>query len=151
MSSILAWVLRQFVILKACNCLKDDHNTVNLASHWYELDCLLVRSVIFRITSTSGLIIGQICRQFLHDFSVNSGAILTKFFSRNIFCYMPERCVKIFNGSKMIKDGFERFLYSVSLKSDAFKFWQLVCKLISIRSISFNDFMKMEGPKTKFM
>ena len=35
-----------------------------------------VRSVIFRITSTSGLIMGQISPQFLHTFSVNSGVIL---------------------------------------------------------------------------
>ena len=58
MSSILACFLCQFVILEAFSCLKNDYDTVNLVSHWYQLDCLLVRSVIFRITSTSGLIIG---------------------------------------------------------------------------------------------
>ena len=58
MSSILACLLCPFVILETCSWLKNDHDTVNLVSHWYQLDCLLVRSVIFRITSTSGLIMG---------------------------------------------------------------------------------------------
>ena len=58
MSSILACFLCQFVILEACSCLKNYHDTVNVVSDWYQLDCLLVRSVIFRITSTSGLIVG---------------------------------------------------------------------------------------------
>ena len=106
MSSILACFICRFVILEACSCLKNDHDTVNLVIHWYHLDCLLVRSVIFRITSTSGLIMGQICRQFLQDFYVTSGGILTKFFSRNILCYVSERCVKDFYGSKRIKDSF---------------------------------------------
>ena len=56
MSSNLACSLCQFVTLEACICLKNDHDIVNLVSHWYQLDCLLARSVIFRITSTSGLI-----------------------------------------------------------------------------------------------
>ena len=38
-------------------------------------------------------------------------------------------------------------MYYVSYKSKASKFWQLVCKLISIRLISFNDFMKIEEKK----
>ena len=58
MSSILACFLCKFVLYEACSCLKNDHGTVNLVSHWYQLDCLLVRSVVFRITSTSGLIMG---------------------------------------------------------------------------------------------
>ena len=58
MSSILACFFCQFVILEACSCLKNDHDSLKLVSHWYQLDFLLVRSVIFRITSTSGLIIG---------------------------------------------------------------------------------------------
>ena len=32
-----------------------------------------------------------------------------KVFSRNILCYVSERCVKDFNGSKRIKDNFYRF------------------------------------------
>ena len=43
------------------------------------------------------------------------------------------------------------FLYFVSYKSNASNLWQLVCKLISVRLILFYDFVKMEGPKTKFM
>ena len=58
MSSILACFLCKFVILEACSCLKNGHDTINLVSHWYQLDCLLVWSVIFRITSSSGLIMG---------------------------------------------------------------------------------------------
>ena len=57
-SSILACFLCQFVILEACSCLKNDNDTVNLVSHWHQLACFLVRSVIFRITSTSGLLMG---------------------------------------------------------------------------------------------
>ena len=53
---------------------------------------------------------GQICRQFLHAFSVNSGVILKKFFfCRSILCYVSERCVKDFNGSKRIEDSLKRF------------------------------------------
>ena len=92
----------------------------------------LVRSVIFRITPTSGLLNGQICRQFWHAFSVNSGVILKKYFCISILCYVSERCIKDFNGSKR---QFLTFLYSVSHKSNASKFWQLVCKFISIRLI----------------
>ena len=59
-------------LLEACSCSKNDRDIIYLLSHWYKLYYLLVRSVIFRIRSTSGQIIGQICRQFLFAFSVNS-------------------------------------------------------------------------------
>ena len=101
---------------------------------------------------TSGLIMGQICRQFLHAFSVNSGIILKKcFFCRSILCFVSEWCVNDFTEVKELKTVLTGFLYFVSYESNASKFWQLVCKFISIRLISFHDFMKMEGPKTKFM
>ena len=148
MSSVPACFLHQLLILEACSCWKNDHDTVNLVSHWYSIDSLLVRSVIFRITSTSGLIMDQICHYFLHAFSVNSGVIL--FFCRSILCYVFEKCVKVLTEVKNLKTVFNVFIFGV-LKSDVSKFWQLVCKLMSIRLISFNDFIKMEGPKTKFM
>ena len=69
------------------------------------------------------------------------------FFSAKIFfCYVSERCVKDFYGSNRINE-FLTLLYSVSYKSNASKFWQSVCKLISIRLISFNNLMKIEGRK----
>ena len=106
MSSILACFLSQLVTLEACSCLKNVRDTINLVSHWYYLDFLLVRPAIFRITSTSGLIMGKICRRVFHAFSVNSGVILKKFLCRIILCYVSERCVKDFNRSKIIKDSF---------------------------------------------
>ena len=67
----------------------------------------MVRLVIFRITLTSGLIMGQICRHFLHAFSVNSGVILKKSFLQKYFVFcVREVYVKDFNGSKRIKDSF---------------------------------------------
>ena len=92
MSSIFAYALRQFVILEAYSCSKHDRDTVNLVNYWYQLDCLLVRSVIFRMTPTSGLILGQICRQFLHAFSVNSGDNLRSYFAE-VFCVICLRGV----------------------------------------------------------
>ena len=92
MSSVRACFLRQFVTLEACSCRKNDRDTINLLSHWYDLYSLLVQSVIFRITSTSGLIIGQICRQFLHAFYVDSVVIL-KMFLAEVFCIMCLRSV----------------------------------------------------------
>ena len=95
-------LFRQFINSEECSCLKNDRDTVNLVSHWYKLDCLLVRSVIFRTTPTSGLIMGQTCSPFLHAFSVNSAVILKEFFYRSILCYVSESYVKDFNGSKRI-------------------------------------------------
>ena len=90
-----SWMLScQFVTLEECICLKNDHDTINLVSHWYQLDCLLVRPVVVRITSTSGLIMGQICCQVLHDFSVNSGVILKKFIFAEVFCVTCPRGVQ---------------------------------------------------------
>ena len=60
---------------------------------------------------------GQICRQFLHVFSVNSGVIPKKFFCRSILCYVSERCVKDFNGSKKkIRTVFNVFIFCVLKK-----------------------------------
>ena len=42
--------------------------------------------VIFRISSTSGLIMDQVCQQLLHVFSVNLGVILNQFFCRSLLC-----------------------------------------------------------------
>ena len=53
---------------------------------------------------------------------------------------------EMFTVNTELKTVFSTFLYSVPYKAV-----QLVCKLISIRLILFNDFMKEEGPKTKFM
>ena len=59
----------------------------------------------------------QICRQFLHAFSVNSGVVLKKFFVE-----VSERCVKDFLIEvKELKTVFNVFIFCV-LKSDASKF-----------------------------
>ena len=113
MSWALACFLPQFVTLEAWSCLKNDIDTVNLVSHWYQLDCILVRSIIFRITSTSGLIMGQICRRFLHAFSVNSGVIIRKLFCKSILCFVYERCVKYFLDINKLRTVLT-FLYCVS-------------------------------------
>ena len=106
MSSILACFLCQFVILEACSRLHNDNDTVNLVSHWYQLDCLLVRSVLFCITSTSGLINELNMSSVLAEFLLPIWPNCYKVFSRNNLCYVSQRCVKDCNGSKRIKDSF---------------------------------------------
>ena len=89
----------------------------------------------------------KICSQFLHVFWVKLGVILNNRFCKSILCYVYGRCVKgVSENEKKIKDSFKLFLYSVSYKIYASKFWQFVCKSICIRLILFNDFMKEEGP-----
>ena len=61
---------------------------------------------MFRITSTSGLIMDQIFDQFLHAFDVNLGVILKKFFFQNYFVLCTRELCKGFNGSKRINDSF---------------------------------------------
>ena len=104
------------VMLEACSCSKNDRDSVYLVSHWYYLDCLLVRSVIFRNTSNSGLIMGQTCRQFLRSFSVNSGVILKKFYAV-VFCVICPRGVqKILIEVKELKTVFNVFICCVLKK-----------------------------------
>ena len=77
---------------------KNDPESVNLVSlilAWLSLTLV----VIFRITPSSGLIIDQICRQFLHISPVSLVVIiLLKYFWSSHYCYICGRCVKDFYG-----------------------------------------------------
>ena len=78
---------------------------------------------MFRITSTSGLIMYQICVQLLHVFSIKYCAILNKLFLVEVFFVVTQELYKRFlRKNKHRLKHFLTLLYSVFYKNYAYQF-----------------------------
>ena len=119
----------------------------SLISAWSSFSSVSHISNYVNFRFNNGLNMSSILAGILRQFGRNS----YKVFSRNCLCYVSERCVKDFNGRKKLKTVFNVFIFCV-LKKGCIQALTISLQVnYFFRLISFNVFMKMEGPKTKCM
>ena len=110
MLSLLISNFRSMQLLKEwprhCKCGK------SLISAWLSFSSVSHISYYVNFRFNNGLNMLSVLAGFLLPIGRNS----YKGFRRNILCYVSERCVKDFNGSKRIKDSFNVFIFCVLKK-----------------------------------